>query len=1059
MVTVGKSQGRHFIKTLFNKTLNKKRMKRWGQRGAIFLAIILVFFPYLMSAVNVSNSPGTSSVCPRVAVDSSGQVHVIWVELSGSSSGDLYYSRGNRDATQWTMPVNLSNSNSVYCPSLMMAGIDVDASNRVYVVYVNGNQIRLRIYADGVWSNPVVLDERGGVDAPRVAVSPEGDIYSVWWAMSTYRVYSRARVGGTWEEVREISQHQSKFPDIAVGRNIVAATWADKNVSADTYQTAYTERGRSLNVSWSQPQWVFPSAYSQKHQAIEFDSNDVPHLIWTDEVGAERILQYTYRAGGGFVSPLPLSPSELLHYPNLAEAKDNLFAAWQVGVYGNGSAVGFNSKVGGTWEGSAYVPNSQGCTYSDVGVSPNGDRVYYVWDTYAGSPGDIFIHVRVYQPSGIPLYVRGKVRTPDGNGLSGVLMQGLPSSPQTSSSGEYNDVVYSGWSGTVVPSKAGYTFSPASRSYTSLMANQLDQDFTASASGCSFSISPVTFYFSQAGGNGSVNVAAGSGCSWSAQSNAGWITITSGSSGTGNGTVQFSVNSNSAEVRTGTMIVAGQTVIIHQAGQIKYNTASPYIILPECIWAPASGSGNWATDVQIVDVTGGSMVSVYFNYGNGQRRGPITVWNNQAGGLSCIRFNNFLSLLGSVDSGFQYYGRVGAVEFITQDANHRLQVNARIYNGNYSKTLPGIIPSEENTVSTARSMLLSFMVSNSTYRSSCGFFNPTSNSLTCEFRLYDSQGNLIGSPFTKNFQGYDFQSFNPFTEAGRAYPNWSYEQAYLVVSGISGSGVLIGFGATANNASNDPASHLGLQAQGDLDNSPSNYIVLPECIWAQAYGGGTWLTEVQIIDLTGGTSVAVYFSYGGGARRGPFTIWTNTQGAGKSILFSNFLSSLGAVDTAFNYYGRVGAVEFITQDSDHKILVSARTRNGNYAKTFQGLKKADGTTADPSRQMTILDLINNANFRSSCGFFNASADALTVEFRLVDGEGKTIGSVFSKSFAGYDFKAFNPFTEAGIPYPSFAFNNVVLVIRPLTGSGKLISFGSTANNTSNDPAAHWALRY
>jgi len=269
----------------------------------------------------------------------------------------------------------------------------------------------------------------------------------------------------------------------------------------------------------------------------------------------------------------------------------------------------------------------------------------------------------------------------------------------------------------------------------------------------------------------------------------------------------------------------------------------------------------------------------------------------------------------------------------------------------------------------------------------------------------------------------------------------------------------LGFGATANNYSNDPAAHSAQQNQGDLDNSPSNLIVLPECLWAAAYGGGTWITEIQLADMTGGSTVVAYFSYGNGNRRGPFTIWTNSGGAGRSVLFNNFLSFLGTIDTGFNYYGRIGAVEFLTQDSSHKIQVAARIRNGNYSKTFPGLRMANGTTADTSRSMLILDLISNSSYRSSCGFFNISPDPVTVEFRLVNGQGNTVGSIFTKTFVGYDYKTFNPFVEAGVPYPSNSFDNIVLLVRPISGAGRIVSFGASANNSSNDPASHLSLRY
>src|ERR1041384_1604031 len=69
-------------------------------------------------------------------------------------------------------------------------------------------------------------------------------------------------------------------------------------------------------------------------------------------------------------------------------------------------------------------------------------------------------------------------------------------------------------------------------------------------------------------GTGSVNVtAAEASCNWTAVSNDAFITITSGSSGTGSGTVNYSVDANpSASPRSGTMTIAGRTFTVNQAG-------------------------------------------------------------------------------------------------------------------------------------------------------------------------------------------------------------------------------------------------------------------------------------------------------------------------------------------------------------------------------------------------------------------------------------------------------------------------------------------------------------
>ena len=64
-----------------------------------------------------------------------------------------------------------------------------------------------------------------------------------------------------------------------------------------------------------------------------------------------------------------------------------------------------------------------------------------------------------------------------------------------------------------------------------------------------------------------MTVTAGTGCAWTAVSNATFITITSGSSGSGNGSVGYSVAANTGSTsRNGTMTIAGQTFTVTQAG-------------------------------------------------------------------------------------------------------------------------------------------------------------------------------------------------------------------------------------------------------------------------------------------------------------------------------------------------------------------------------------------------------------------------------------------------------------------------------------------------------------
>lgn len=84
---------------------------------------------------------------------------------------------------------------------------------------------------------------------------------------------------------------------------------------------------------------------------------------------------------------------------------------------------------------------------------------------------------------------------------------------------------------------------------------------------CNYSLMPTTASMVAEGGNDSIGVTVDNTCSWTATSNVGWITITSGGSGMGNGTVNYSVAANAdSSTLTGTVTIADQTFTVIEAG-------------------------------------------------------------------------------------------------------------------------------------------------------------------------------------------------------------------------------------------------------------------------------------------------------------------------------------------------------------------------------------------------------------------------------------------------------------------------------------------------------------
>lgn len=90
---------------------------------------------------------------------------------------------------------------------------------------------------------------------------------------------------------------------------------------------------------------------------------------------------------------------------------------------------------------------------------------------------------------------------------------------------------------------------------------------TQQAASCVYGITPLSASIGASGGNQNVTVQTTTGCAWTVSSPPSWITISSGASGSGNGTVVLSVAVNTtSSSRMSTLTIAGQSFTLTQSG-------------------------------------------------------------------------------------------------------------------------------------------------------------------------------------------------------------------------------------------------------------------------------------------------------------------------------------------------------------------------------------------------------------------------------------------------------------------------------------------------------------
>jgi hypothetical protein len=110
------------------------------------------------------------------------------------------------------------------------------------------------------------------------------------------------------------------------------------------------------------------------------------------------------------------------------------------------------------------------------------------------------------------------------------------------------------------------------------------------AQACDFAIQPASAPAAAAGGSLTVSVTVATGCDWTAVSEATWLTVTSGASGSGVGSVSIAVAPHVSPARTGTVRIAGSVFTVSQANGCTY-------ALNPAAFAAAAGGAAGATDV------------------------------------------------------------------------------------------------------------------------------------------------------------------------------------------------------------------------------------------------------------------------------------------------------------------------------------------------------------------------------------------------------------------------------------------------------------------------------
>jgi hypothetical protein len=213
------------------------------------------------------------------------------------------------------------------------------------------------------------------------------------------------------------------------------------------------------------------------------------------------------------------------------------------------------------WIRITSAPAGSGTARVDIMVAANPGPQRTGSVTIAGE------RVAIVQASGCSYAISPESQNAAGSGATGLVsVATAPGCPWTAAAAA-GWVTLSPTSG-MGPGDVRFTVAPnlsPPRTTTLLIAGRTAGVIQSSQ--CTYTLLPPFHDFGPEGGNGNVLVILDGPCTWTAQSQAPWITMTAGLSGTGNGLVQFVVPPNDGPARTGFVKIAEQQYRVSQTGQ------------------------------------------------------------------------------------------------------------------------------------------------------------------------------------------------------------------------------------------------------------------------------------------------------------------------------------------------------------------------------------------------------------------------------------------------------------------------------------------------------------
>jgi|GEM_PF-1282592 len=349
------------------------------------------------SAPKIISSSTRFPFDPRIAVDSHDGINVVWND-DGPGNLDILFARSTDGGATFSTPVNISHdSDSSSSPQ-----IATDSASNIFVTWESDSGVLGILFsrsADGVaFSAPVMVSTNaGGSMAPQLAVDPAGNVNLVWEddiASSSDISFSRSQDHGqTFSTPKSLSHNvgnsNSAQINVDVSGNVNVVWENNSSGNFDVFFTRSTDGGQTFSPLSN----LSHSPGSASSAQIGTDPGGNLNVIWVDNTppSSSTDIYFSRSANGGtsFSAPVNISNnSGFSTDPWLAvDPAGNANIVWQDTTPGNREIFFSRSTdAGATFSTPQNLSSDAGSsTVTEIVADKNGS-LNVVWqDTTPGA--------------------------------------------------------------------------------------------------------------------------------------------------------------------------------------------------------------------------------------------------------------------------------------------------------------------------------------------------------------------------------------------------------------------------------------------------------------------------------------------------------------------------------------------------------------------------------------------------------------------------------------------------------------------------------------------------